>query len=105
MNQYELYCGKCHYTVSKDVQNELDSLMYWIFEKKMAEHDGDRDGIRQANDTIKTIMDKMEYMGVPNWVGNGAIAFAETHDLRECSARDFFTKSIYAKPPKEDIER
>lgn len=108
MSNYTLYCGKLSYKVSPEAQKALEGLMYWSHVEKLEalEKNPDVHALKNANDCIGLAMDECEKLKVPNWVGNGAMAWAIKNDLRENYAEDFFTKSSYAKKEKQsEIER
>ena len=105
MSNYMLYCGKHRYEVTPDIKNHLDGLMYWAFELELARAAGDGFAEQQAQDAIGSLFQEFEKLGVPNWVVNGAKAFGEKNDLRCHYLSEFYEKSVYAKPPKKQMER
>lgn len=125
---YHLKCGNFSYEVTPEVQKTLEGVMYWCHCEKLdsaelreAEKDKAAKGeksaysneeiidlkysVKQAHLSIGDFMTKMEQQKVPNWVGNAAMGWAITHDLRKHSFRDFFEKSIYASKNNQAIER
>ena len=127
-DNYILQCGHFRYEVTPEVQKVLEGIMYWEHCKKLdseelriAEKDRNNNGekskyseqeiadLRHAVDEEQAscldFMERMEKLGVPNWVGNGAMEWARTHDLRRYYFRDFFEDSNYAvKQAKEKTE-
>lgn len=117
---YTLYCGKLEYEVTPEVQKVLEGAMYWSHcekldtaELRIAEKPDSkytpkeiaelRRSVEQAQLTIRDRMDEMEKLGVPNWVGNGALAFGKDNDLRDHYMSEFFEKSKYSKEGNEKI--
>jgi len=124
---YHLKCGELSYEVTPEVQKTLESVMYWCHCEKLdsaelreAEKDRAERGeksaysdeeiqklkhdVEQDELTIRDCMDKMEEEGVPNWVGNGAMYWATTHDLRSHYFQEFFTNSEYADKQNQNAE-
>ena len=115
---YVLHCGSKKYEVTPEVQRTLEGVMYWthceqldrreLAWKEKDERFGEdviaqlRHDVEQAHLTIGDLMNKMEEQGVPNWVGNGAMEWARTHDLREHYMSEFFEKSQYSKGQKRE---
>lgn len=123
---YMLYCGDKSYEVTPEVQKTLEAVMYWehclkldraelqVAEKSVKEHEENgtysaytaddvkqlQYEIEQENLSVKDRMNEMEKQKVPNWVGNAAMEFGRTHDLRETYASQFFEKSQYADATK-----
>lgn len=117
---YTLYCGKLEYEVTPEVQKVLEGAMYWshcekldsaelrIAEKPDSKYTPEeiaelRHSVEQAQLTIRDRMDEMEKLGVPNWVGNGALAFGKDNDLRDHYMSEFFEKGKYSKEGNEKI--
>lgn len=124
-----LYCGKFTYEVTPEVQKVLEGVMYWTHCEKLdsqelqgaekhirkCEKEGKtpkyteeeinnlRHDVEEARTTLRDLMQKMDQLDVPNWVGNGAMHWAETHDLRNHYLSDFFDKSKYAKPVEKEL--
>lgn len=88
--------------------------MYWVHCEKLAaaelsgaeksgsgytpeEIAGLRHDLQGARDSLRDIMQKMDAENVPNWVGNGAMHWARSNDLRVHYMREFFETSIYAR--------
>lgn len=113
---YTLYCGDKSYEVTPEVRRTLEAVMYWehyltldiaelqVAKESVKEHEENgtysaytaddvkqlQYEIEQENLTVHDIMNIMEKQKVPNWVGNDAMAFGRTHDLRETYASQFF---------------
>lgn len=117
---YTLYCGKLEYEVTPEVQKVLEGAMYWshcekldsaelrIAEKPDSKYTPDeiaelRRSVEQAQFAVRDRMNEMEKLGVPNWVGNGALAFGKDNDLRVHYMSEFFEKSKYSKEGNEKI--
>lgn len=124
---YSLKNGDFQYEVTPKVQRTLESVMYWTHCERLdraeltaAERDRRENGekssysdeeiqklkrdLEQDELTIRDCMDKMEEEGVPNWVGNGAMYWATTHDLRSHYFQEFFTNSEYADKQNQNAE-
>lgn len=122
---YMLKMGHFEYEVSGKVKKILEGVMYWSHCKKLdaerlkaaeqqLKKDGERcrispeeiknlrDCVDESNKSLHCAMNAMDDADVPNWVGNGAMHWATTHDLRETYLTDFFEKSKYSV--KENIE-
>jgi len=95
MSKYKLYCGKLSFDVSPEAQKALEGLMYWVHVKKLESRKKEPNvhAIKNASECIGLAMKDCEKLKVPNWVGNGAIAWACNNDLREHYSEEFFTKS------------
>lgn len=108
--KYNLYCGHCSYGITPEVNKALEGLMYWTYEERMerASKNPDKKYLDNADLSIRQMMNRCEELGVPNWVGNGAIEFARDNDLKAHYMSEFFTKSAYAEKKEKkqtDIER
>ena len=114
MKNYTLHCGQLSYEVTPQVQKVLEGVMYWVHcekldsaELRQAEKPDSgytqeevaklRHDVEQCSETIRDRMNEMEKLGVPNWVGNGAMAWAKDNDLRSHYMSEFFEKSRYAQ--------
>ena len=118
-NNYILQCGHFRYEVTPEVQKVLEGIMYWEHckrldseELRVAEKDRKSNGekssyteqdianlrhaVEEEQASCIDFMNRMEKLNVPNWVGNGAMEWARTHDLRKYYFNDFFEKSQYA---------
>ncbi len=106
--KHTLYCGKLRYDVTPASKSALEGLIYWthVLKLERAEKEPNEYAIKEADLSIKDMMNECEALGVPNWVGNGAIQYGETHDLRSVYIHDFFTKSQYSeKAHKERMNK
>lgn len=97
---YHLKNGNLEFEVGKKEQSILKGAMYWSFEKEIAEKTGDKEGYQQAQEAMSSVFHDMEQANIPNWVGNAALEFGRTHDLRGAYMSEFFEKSKYA-----DVEK
>lgn len=111
---YTLYNGKMKYEVTPSVQRVLESVAYWnhcerLDRAELREAEKPNSGYsieeinRLSNDvkecelSIRDRMNEMERLGVPNWVGNAAMAFGRENDLRVHYMSEFFEKGKYSK--------
>ncbi len=117
---YTLYNGTMKYGVTEKVQKVLEGIMYFehckrIDSAELARAEGvDRakytDAERQelqhaVNEEEASILDKMEQMeklGVPNWVGNGAMQFGRENDLRVHYMSEFFERGKYSEKANQE---
>ena len=118
-NNYILQCGNFQYEVTPEAQKVLEGIMYWEHCKRLdseelraAEKDKKINGkkspyseqdisnlrhaVEEEQASCVDFMTRMDKLNVPNWVGNGAMEWARTHDLRKHYFSDFFEKSVYA---------
>lgn len=110
---YILKCRDFRYEVTPKVENILLGVIFWkhvetltrkewmVARKKDSRYTEEEvreleHTLNECELTIRDLMTKMEKNNVPNWVGNGAMYWGETHDLRQEYIRHFFTNSIYA---------
>ena len=92
---FELHCGHLSYEVTPQVQKTIEGLMYWVHCENLEESEPQPDvhSLKEAQESIKDMMDCCEKLKVPNWVGNGAIQFARENDLRSHYMSEYFAKS------------
>ena len=113
MNNYVLRCGHYTYEVDREAEQLLKAVIYWNWEHKLCKEEylaaqkyreqySDTEfaelerAYNQACETVRARMIDMDKMDIPNWVGNGALHWGETHDLRREYLGNFFTQSVYA---------
>ena len=57
--------------------------------------------VEKENENIRYWMSEMEKSNIPNWLGNSALEWGRTHDLRTESLNRFFTESVFAVEKEE----
>lgn len=67
------------YTATPAQRAELESLAYWIADRAWSRERGKLDEYedRRTGDTIRAIFDALDRLGVPYWVQNAVICWAE----------------------------
>lgn len=117
---YILRNGKLQYEVTPEVQKVLEGAMYWSHCQKLdtqelhiAEKEGSgyteeeikklRFDVEGCDVTIRDIMNKMDELNVPNWVGNGALAFGRDNDLRNHYMSEFFESGKYSEKGQKKL--
>lgn len=67
------------YTTTPAQRAELESLAYWIADRAWIRERGKLDEYedRRTNTTIRAIFDRLDRLGVPYWVQNAVICWAE----------------------------
>ena len=80
-----------HFTATRDQSNELEALRYWIAEKAYTQEREPADAVElhRIGETIRGIFDKLDRLGVPFWVQNSVLCWAEDwRDTLRRSTRD-----------------
>ena len=93
----KLQFGNTEYIVNEETEKNLEKLMFYISEAKMAEKRGIRDDYASASNAVHQLLYTMQDEGVPNQVWNAVIAYTETHDLSECTMERFYQTSHYTE--------
>ena len=111
--KHQLRNGHLKYDVYGRVERILISVIYWSAEEYLCREEqriaNRKDSrytdaeklkvwhcVQQAEQSVKGLMEDMEYYGVPNWVGNAALHWHYNHDLKRESIDDFWSnKNIY----------
>lgn len=67
------------YAATPAQRAELEGLAYWIAERAWSREHGKLDEYedRRTGDTIRAIFDALDRLGVPYWVQNSVIVWAE----------------------------
>lgn len=127
-NNYVLQLGKnenFRYEVTPDVQKLLEGVMFRsnCLEKDKKERDAVElciskgmnvenaeetlneleHRIKEHKLTMRDLMEDMEKKNVPNWVGNGAIAFGKNNDLATTYMSQFFRSEPYGLGRVKDL--
>ena len=105
MKTYKLHCGQLDYEVTPEAKKAIDGLMYWTHVKELESKSGNVHAFNKANQSVADMMNSCEKLGVPNWVGNGAMQFAKDNDLRNHYLSEFYEKSIYSENAMTEDER
>lgn len=77
------------YTATPEQRAELEGLAYWITDRAWSRERGKLDEYenRRTDTTIRAIFDQLDRLGVPYWVQNAVICWAE--DWRRAMQEDF----------------
>ena len=105
MKTYKLHCGHLDYEVTSEAKKAIDGLMYWTHVKELESVSGNIHALNDANKSIADMMKACERLGVPNWVGNGAMQFARDNDLRKHYLSEFYEKSVYSESAMTEGQR
>ncbi len=67
------------YAATPAQRAELEGLAYWIAERAWSREHGKLDEYedRRTGDTIRAIFDALDRLGIPYWVQNSVIVWAE----------------------------
>ena len=67
------------YTATREQRDELEGLAYWISDRAWSRERGKLDEYedRRTDTTIRAIFDRLDRLGVPYWVQNAVICWAE----------------------------
>lgn len=105
MKTYKLHCGRLDYEVTSEVKKAIDGLMYWTHVKELEAKSGNVHAFNESNRNVSDMMNYCEKLGVPNWVGNGAMQFARENDLKEHYLSEFYEKSVYSESAMTEDEK
>lgn len=105
MKIYKLHCGQLDYEVTPEAKKAIDGLMYWTHVKELESNGNDVHSLNSAKSNLIDMMNACERLGVPNWVGNGAMQFARDNDLRNHYLSEFYEKSIYSENAMTEDEK
>lgn len=67
------------FSATREQHNELEGLAYWIADRAWSRERGklDEHEDRRTGDTIRVIFDALDRLGVPYWVQDAVICWAE----------------------------
>lgn len=67
------------YTATREQRDELEGLAYWIADRPWSRERGELDEYEDSrtDNTIRAIFDALDRLGVPYWVQNSVIVWAE----------------------------
>lgn len=67
------------YTTTREQRDKLEGLAYWISDRAWSRERGKLDEYedRRTDTTIRAIFDRLDRLGVPYWVQNAVICWAE----------------------------
>lgn len=76
------------YTPTREQRAELESLAYWVSDRAWSRERGKLDEYedRRTDTTIRAIFDQLDRLGVPYWVQNTVLHWAE--DWRRTMCED-----------------
>ena len=80
-----------------DAKHQKNCIAKWT-EKEITEISHE---VEKENENIGYWMSEMEKSNIPNWLGNSALEWGRTHDLRTESLNRFFTESVFAVEKEE----